>query len=151
MAVSGYNDFMLSNGVNQALAELRFRSFSCRVSMAAVGLCTAWSTIEVQDNTVASCLDWCKKNQGYYFSTLPGDEAFADEYHGNVVKSAADQEAVEKLAKPFITNAETIERSTPPALLLFLEKNEPLAPASIMRAILARRAWRCLKTAPCWH
>ncbi|OPZ70397.1 MAG: hypothetical protein BWY83_01659 [bacterium ADurb.Bin478] len=140
MAVSGYNDFMLSNGVNQALAELRFPFIFMPGQYGSGGVMYGMEHYpEVQDNTVASCLDWCKKNQGYYFSTLPGDEAFADEYHGYVVKSAADQEAVEKLAKPFITNAETIERSTPPALLLFLEKNEPLAPASIMRAILARR------------
>jgi len=140
MAVSGYNDFMLPSDVNQALAEIHLPFVFMSGQYGSGGVMYGMEHYpEVQDNTAASCLEWCKKNQGYYFSHLPGEERFAAEYHGYVVRSADDQPAIEKLAKPFITNAETIERSTPPSLLLFLEKNEPLNSASIMRAILSRR------------
>ncbi len=140
MAVSGYNDFMLPNEVNQALSDIQFPFVFMPGQYGSGGVMYGMAHYpEVQDNTVGSCLEWCEKNGGYYFSNLPGDGAFAAHYHGYVINSAADQESMEKLDKPFITNAGTIERSTPPALLLFLEKNEPLDSAAIMRAILARR------------
>ena len=140
IAVSGYNDFMIPAAVNRALAGIDFPFIFMPGQYGSGGVMYGMEQYpEVQDNTVASCLDWCKKNYGYYFSSLPGEEPFAERYDGYIVRNAGDQEAIERLAKPFVTNAETIERATPPSLLVFLKKDQVLSPASIMQAILSRR------------
>ena len=57
-----------------------------------------------------------------------------------MVASPSDQELIDSLNIPIITNAGTIGQAIPPAMILFLDKNNQITEDNIWKAILDKKA-----------
>jgi hypothetical protein len=142
LTVKGFNDWMLPDPVNEALAEIGF-SFPFVSGQYVTGgvLCGMENYPDVQDNTVEECLDWAEEKGGYYFASLAeADNESATRFHGYILASPSEQGRIEELDAPFVTQAGDIGSGVPPTMVVFLDKGTPLTQTSLMEAILAKRA-----------
>ena len=140
--VSGYNDWMLPEIVNNSLGDIHFPFVFLPGQYGTGGVMYGMEQYpNIQDNTIEQCLDWTEKNKGYYFAYLSGTwDKHTDRCSGYIVNSPANQVKMDSLKAPFITNAGTINTNAPPTMVLFLDKKDELNERNIMRAILDKRA-----------
>jgi hypothetical protein len=140
--ISGYNDWILPGEVNASLKKIDFPFTFLPGQYGSGGVMYGMDRYpNIQNNTIEECLDWKDKNKGYYFSNLDhANNEHHQRYSGFIVNSPADQVKMDSLAVPFITNAGTIDIEIPPAMILFLDKNEVLNEQNIWQAITGKQS-----------
>ncbi|HQP98745.1 MAG TPA: hypothetical protein PLY86_09845 [bacterium] len=144
MTVSGFNDFLIPEPLEQSLQEIGF-SFPC-ISGQFVngGVLYGMSRYpDVQDNRLEESLKWKEKHNGYFFADLSsaGSE-HSKRFDGYIANSPGDQGKLDEIQAAFLTNAQTIDTAVPPCVILFHPKatGETVTKETIMKAILERRA-----------
>jgi hypothetical protein len=140
--VSGYNDWMLANPVREALQEIDDPFLWVSGQSVTGGVMYGIERYpDIQDNTVEQCLEWAAERGGFYFADLSAaGDANSSAYRGYVMSGAGDQNRIEELAAPFVTQTGVIDRSAPVSMVVLLEKGAPLTQDSLMQGILTRNA-----------
>ena len=139
---SGYNDWMLAGPVQAALREVDEPFVWVSGQTVTGGVMYGIDRYpDIQNNTVAQCLDWAVERGGCYFADLSaaGDDN-SKRYNGYIVSGPGDQDRIAELAAPFVAQTKEIMRGAPTFMVALLEKGTPLSQETLLKALLDRRA-----------